>query len=391
MNISNVVRQEKRFRQTYSSNLGIQNYGQDNLYPQRVLIALQNSPTGSACRERYETFINGNGFKDKNLAELAVNHYGETGNDLLQLVARDLSTFGGFAIHVNYNMACEIVEMQYVPFENCRLEEEDDAGYIPFIDYHIDWSGEKTRRGNRKQVDKRNIEKMYPFNPNRDVILSQIERSGGIENYKGQIFWFSSAGRNVYPTPIYDKILTDLSTDEALGNIKYRNARNNFLPAGMLVRKKGQTVAVSPDGQPIGGNDDADRKFEETLQQFQGDMNACSILDVTINSDEDTPTWTRIEAENFDKAFTATDSSIIERIYSAFGQEVWHAVRIGKLGFSGNLISEAYEYYNSVVAKERKMIERAFSKIFHVWTRNPEIDTTIEPLVYVSNTKTEEP
>ena len=61
MNISNVVRPCKRIERFYSSTLGIQTYDKDNLYPQRMLALLKNSPTGGTCCSRYENFIFGDG------------------------------------------------------------------------------------------------------------------------------------------------------------------------------------------------------------------------------------------------------------------------------------------------------------------------------------------
>ena len=63
------------------------------------------------------------------------------------------------------------------------------------------------------------------FNPIKEVIAAQIEAAGGIEFYKGQILWISGAGRNTYPVPKADRVSTELSTDEGLANVKYRNVR----------------------------------------------------------------------------------------------------------------------------------------------------------------------
>lgn len=387
MNISNVVRPQKRIDTSYNSTLGIQAYGRDNLYPQRMIELLKGSPTGGTCRDRYETFLVGDGFADESVRELPVNSAGDTAGDILRLVGRDMSLFNGFALHVSYDLTARITELHYVPFETCRLTEEDDAGRVPFIAVHPDWSGTKTRRGKKLQVKKTNVEYFYPYNPMQNVVLSQIEQDGGIDNYKGQILWYSLDGRNVYPAPIYDKIVTALSTDEGLDNVKYRNVRNNFLPAGMIIKKKGVTVSVDADGRPIGGNSREDEEFTNNLQLFQGDTNAGAIMEVTINADEDTPEWREIKSANYDKEFTATEASVTERIYSAFGQEPWHAIRVGKLGFSGTVISEAYEYYNSYVAKERREIERVFARIFGKWHEPLSGNYTIAPLTYVINAK----
>lgn len=387
MNINNVKRPPKRFSTDWWSTYNIQAYGKDNLYPQRMLDLILNSPTGGTCCDRYQTFIEGNGFKDEAFSEMAVNRSGDTADDIFRLVAQDMALFHGFALHVNYNLACEVVELHHVPFQNCRLEEEGESGQVTYINVHPDWSGHKTRRGKRLLVDRSNINKIYVFNPIKSVVISQIVASGGIENYKGQILWFSMDGRYEYPKPIYDKIVSNLSTDEGLDNVKYRNTRNNFLVAGMLAHKKGVGYAIDENGNEVQSGMDDGTDFASSFDMFQGDMNSCSIIDVTYQQDEDKPELISFEPTNFDTKFTCTEASVTERIYSAFGQEPWYCIRIGKLGFSGSVLSEAYEYYNSYVSKERRAISRAFKKIFNHWAGgiNPGYDYEIQPLVYVSN------
>lgn len=94
-----------------------------------------------------------------------------------------------------------------------------------------------------------------------------------------------------------------------------------------------------------------------------------------------------ISSKNYDKEFTVTDASVVERIYSAFGQEPWYCIRIGKVGFSGDILEDAFEYYNSIVSKQQRMIERAFQKIFEHWYEsvNPSNDFSVQPLKYVRN------
>lgn len=109
-------------------------------------------------------------------------------------------------------------------------------------------------------------------------------------------------------------------------------------------------------------------------------------MDVTFNQEEDIPKFVSIEGANFDKKFQITDASTIERIYAAFGQEPWHCIRTGRTGFSGEILRQAYEYYNSYVDTERRVISRAFVKIFDKWYEKlPDDDFTIQPLVYQYN------
>lgn len=385
MTIQTVTRPEQRLIPQYLSQLNIQSYGEDNLYPQRMLDLIENSPTGGTCCDRFQTFIEGDGFNNIDFADYICNRHGETNDDIFRLVARDIANHNGFALHVNYNLAGQITELNHVPFMDCRLEEPDDRGYVAFISIHPDWRGEKSRSGKSYQVKKDTVRKVYVFNPRREVVLSQMIADGGIDLYRGQILWVSLEGKMEYPKPIYDKIVSNLSTDAGLDNVKYRNVRNNFLLSGMLIHKRGTVLSIDDEGNEIITNDEDD-DFTSNLDTFQGDTNACTIMDITVNNDEDIPKFVSVEGVNFDKKFQTTEQSVTERIYSAFGQEPWYCIRVGKTGFSGDVLKEAYEYYNSYVDKYRRAASRAFKKIYTHWFEDIKTDDfTIHPLIYQYN------
>ena len=372
---------------SYLRQFGIQGFGDDNLYPQTLRNIIAASSTGSECAERYANFIEGNGFKDIRFSEYVVNRKGDTVDDILALVCPDVGDFDGMSLHVNYNIFGEICELNYVPFENCRLLEEDSNGYVAKIAVHPDWSGKKTRAGKPLQVKKENIDFIDVFNPRKEVVLAQIEAAGGIEYYKGQILWLSGGGKNVYPRSRADRVVTEMSTDEGLANVKFRNVRCNFFASGMIITKKGTSaIKLDDNGNPI-EDENEDTGFSDTIIQLQGDTNAGKLLEVTLNSDEEKPEFVDLSSKNYDKEFSVTDASVVERIYSAYGQEPWYCIRIGKVGFSGDILEDAFEYYNSIVSKQQRMIERAFQKIFDGWyeVANPSNDYSVEPLKYVRN------
>lgn len=138
----------------YQQQLGIQSYGDDNLYPQTVRNIIAASSTGSECADRLTDFIEGNGFREVAFSEYVVNRKGDTTDDIHALVCRDVADFNGLALHVNYNVYGQIVELHHIPFENCRLLEEDDNGYVAKIAVHPDWTGKKTRNGKAILVKK---------------------------------------------------------------------------------------------------------------------------------------------------------------------------------------------------------------------------------------------
>lgn len=379
MNIQKIKKAPQRIDVSYLATLGIKAYGRNNLYPQQAKAILDSSSTGAQCADRYARFIEGQGIANAVIYELEVNRYGETTDDILTAVAQDLANYGGFALHVNYDLNCKICEVQNVPFESCRLQEDDDSGYIAHIVTHPDWMGRTTRNGKILRVSKDTITSYDRFNPDPTIVSAQINACGGIDHYKGQILWVSTAGRDRYPLPKYDRVLTDLSTDEGLSNIKFRNARCNFLSSAFVISKTSQAM----------NEDEAARQaveargFAEDLAQFQGDETSNVLISLTVANDEEKPEIVEFPVKNFDKAFEVTDKSVVERIYSAFEQEPFLCIRSGKLGFSGTTIHDCYSYYSSLVSKEQRLIERAFSKIFDNWFEPlANYDCSIEPLTY---------
>ena len=379
MNIQRIKKAPQRIDVSYLATLGIKAYGANNLYPQQAKAILDCSSTGAECCDRYARFIEGEGLVNAIIYDLELNHYGDTTDDVLTAVAQDLANYGGFALHVNYDLNCKVCEVQHVPFESCRLQEDDDSGYIAHIVTHPDWQGRTTRNGKVLRVSKDTITSFDRFNPDPNIVRAQIAACGGIEHYKGQIMWVSTAGRDRYPLPKYDRVLTDLSTDEGLSNVKFRNVRCNFLPSAFVITKRGQAL----------NEDDATRKaveargFAEDLEMFQGDETSNVLISLSIDNDEEKPEILEFPTKNFDKDFDVTDKSVVERIYSAFEQEPFLCIRSGKLGFSGTTIHDCYAYYSSLVSKEQRMIERAFSKIFDNWHEPlADYNCAIMPLTY---------
>lgn len=379
MNIQRIKKAPQRIDVSYLSTLGIKAFGANNLYPQQAKAILDCSSTGAECCDRYARFIEGEGLVNAIIYDMELNHYGETTDDILTAVAQDLANYGGFALHVNYDLNCKVCEVQHVPFESCRLQEDDDSGYIAHIVTHPDWQGRTTRNGKVLKVSRDTITAFDRFNPDPYIVRAQIAASGGIGHYKGQIMWVSTAGRDRYPLPKYDRVLTDLSTDEGLSNVKFRNVRCNFLPSAFVITKRGQAL----------NEDDAAKKaieargFAEDLEMFQGDETSNVLISLSIDNDEEKPEIVEFPVKNFDKDFDVTDKSVVERIYSAFEQEPFLCIRSGKLGFSGTTIHDCYAYYSSLVSKEQRMIERAFSKIFDNWHKPlADYNCAIMPLTY---------
>lgn len=381
MNIDGVKHPERRFAVGDSTNLEIQTYGINNNYPQIASLVVSTSTNAINCMRRYAKFIRGNGFKDKVFYKSVVNFKGQTCDTLLRLCSNDLAEYGGYAIHINYNILGEKTSIEHIPFEDCRLGLEDDNGYVAKIAVNSDWTGIKGKKGNIKK----NTDFIDVFNPSKEVVIAQIAKAGGINEYKGQILFVSTAGEMEYPKTMYDSAITDISTDEGLGNIRYRNARNNFFPAGMYVYYKGTRMLVpGKDGKMIEGGEYQNGFDIEEFKKFQNDQNACKIVGVGLDLGEEKPEFVEFPTRNFDKEFSVTRDAVSEEIYAAFGQEVFYRIRSGALGFSNDIINDAFNYYNAMTSDERILLEQGFKTVFSdfIMPINPSNDYSIIPLTY---------
>jgi hypothetical protein len=383
MNVTNIKKEPRRIEVVDVLQLGIQSFGADNIYPQRIREIASASGTASSCIDILSRFVEGQGFKDVTFYQAQVNLRGTTNDALLSSVCKDIANLKGFALHANYNLLAEITEVQFIPFENCRLGAEDDNGFVSKIAIHGDWQRIK-RRTQLKGINKQTVDYIDVFNPIKAVVQSQILAAGGIEQYKGQVLWVSFDGEGVYPKPVYDPVITDISSEAGLANVNYRNIRFNFLPAGMLVRKK---ASDSTDQQPTESGREQEDDFTASFKQFQGDENACKIIDVEIEFEEEAPTFVPFAGKDMGKEFAGVRTDLVANIGNAFKQPAILRGEAVSTGLTTDAMKDAYNFYNSITSVERRHVERIFKQIFERFHSPvcPSKDYSILPLKYATD------
>ena len=376
MNLTNVKPEKQRIEVTDGLSLGIQTYGLRNDYPQRIKTVTNASVTAKGCISTYQKFIQGGGFTDTVFYKSVVNDRGLTCDQLLNLIAKDFADYGGFSVHLNYNILGQITDVTHIPFEHCRISLDDDSGNVSKIAVHRDW----TKLKRKTVVSKQTIELIDVFNPIANVVQAQIQAEGTIENYKGQILYYSIDGEMVYPKPIYDAAITDISSEAGISNVIYRNARMNFMPAGMLIRKISENSGPRKDES---GREIPDT-FSDSFKQFQGDENACKIIDVEASFDESKPEFVPFTTEKFSEEMKISSEMVQVKIGKVFLQPPILRAENVSTGFTLQAMQDAYEYYNSITVSERLEIERVFTRIFKNFVRpiNPTNNYSIIPLSY---------
>ena len=122
------------------------------------------------------------------------------------------------------------------------------------------------------------------------MIQKQVDEAGGWNGYKGQLLFWSNEGEGVYPTPLFEAVLTDMSSEEGLSNVTLRNVRNNFIPAGMLIDRDNQAE-----------NEQEDQETRKELEEFQGDTNSGKLLYLTLRNGEEAPEFKPFDTHTTDK------------------------------------------------------------------------------------------
>jgi hypothetical protein len=374
MNIKETRKAESRVDTRYISSLNVKGFGERNLYPQELRAIVFASPNARGCYERRANYIEGDGLMSQALSDAICNRRGEKFDDIHALCSADLALYEGVALHFNYTIEGKISSVSHIPFENCRLEESDEAGVVRHIVVHPDWTGRLTRNGNTIKVNEDNIVRYNVFNPDPVVVQREIEAVGGIANYRGQVLYKTTEGVNTYCTPRIDASLTDISTDEGISNVNYRNVRYNFLTGGLLWVKRSA------------GNEATEDALIAAIENLQGDTHACKIGVCFGETDEDKPELIPFAGENQDGKYVNTTETVVSNIYTAFNQDLFYRLRNGSIGFSGELAEAVRLEYCEQVTKEQRFLSRIYKNALEHWAEgvmpyNGSADVQINPLV----------
>ncbi len=345
---------ERRFDTPDIRSLDIIGYDANNDYPQRVLSLSRESGSVKACLEEYIKFVKGDGI---DMLRGVMLRNGQPFFNVYRALVADLCRFGGMAIHVDYNAVGDIVDMQHVPFEHCRLCLPDkETGLITHIAVNRDWTGMK------KAPKKDNTQYVRVFNPSRERVLQEIDLDGGIEAYAGQLLYTSLDADNTYPLCRYDSRLTDAATEVAISNVKYRNAENNFMPASVIVLP--EYAGDTPDNMAYGSARD---ERVEAIKKSIGSRNACKVMVFTRTPGDSEIEVKKIEHDNYDSAFINTEKTVKENIGQAFSQPPILRCEQVSNGFADDMLVQAYRFYNSITREERMTIEFTLQRIFDAW------------------------
>lgn len=331
-------------------------FDKDNLYPQRMKLFREGSGTCDGCVETKAKHIRGFGFvedfdiavrpdgvreykrkpKTETIDGKSVNSRGESFRMIKRQMTRSVAGNRGFALHLNYNALMEISEISFIPWEYCRLGVSDSYQFSNKIHIWENW----------EMILNRQNMKMEPqvvdtFNPDPDVVASQVERAGGLDKYGGQLLYWTEEGLNKYVLASFDAVLDHVRAEGSVGAYNANSAENNFTASTFM-------------GFPQQATEDGEKAILRKIREFQGPENAQSILAIFGVEEGFQPMIQSLEQQDFDGRLKITGDMAKAAIMEKFGQTpaLKGVPTPGKLG-SSEEISNAFELYNTHTQEER--------------------------------------
>jgi len=301
-------------------------YGNNNLYPQHLLNLFHNSPIHNALVNSISYMIEGQGT-------------GTILDNALQGIAFDLKLQGAFVAEVIWSMDfTRVVQINHLPFENCRLAYDKEEDDITGIFYSKDWANTRSKRGKPEFIP--------AFNPS----IAQ-EQPRQVIYAHGM-----SAGSVYYPKPDYFGALNYVELSYQMGLYHVNNILNGLFPSFII---------NFLNGIPQKEEREAIRREWET--RLSGASNAGKFL-MTFN--EDPTRAPQIEAfplSDADKQYqflseeTAKQIMVGHRVVSP----LIHGIR-DTTGFGSNkdeMLVGLEIFNNQVIKPYQRIIERVFTPI----------------------------
>lgn len=315
----------------------------DNLYPQKVKSIAKRSGTTMSAWQTLSSFISGDGITGM---DQIINSDGQTFWDILRHICNSKSLNKGWALHFNYNLFGQIVEINPINFESVRWHRD-----LKHFVVNPDWFRRQMRRKDEKVYN--------PFDPSN--VLNEMQSCGGYQNYLGQIFYWIPNKSDWYTECNFDEVLDDAQFEAEVKLYSLSSIQNDYSLSGFLTYPKALTDVTEIE------------LIKKDLRQDKGSANAGGIRVVSATPSENLTNWkwfNPISRNNIDSLHKQQKEDAKFNIYAAFRQPpILNGVVTGGM-FNQESFADAFNYYNAATETERKEVERELTKIisFSIWS-----------------------
>lgn len=364
---------------------GIMTFGDGNDYPQRMERIISGSVTAKASANAYAKFLAGGGFVNEEVNNIVVGidsrHKQVTLRQMLSQVAQSISMYNGCYIHVNMDLTRKIKNAQHILFKNCRFAKLDDTGYTAKVGYYENWEKEK---GSNKKYDKSAIRWYNLFNRNEEAFASQVQNAGGIDKFKGQLYFHFLDNQYIYPLSPFDSAYTDADTEYQMSLHKNNEIRNGFTDK-----------TIFQVNEQL--NEETKTSLSDGIKKFMGSRgDKCLVIETETDENGNIIENKAIKTENI-------KSNIDSKLYENWEKEIANKIRKpitipkllidpdeGSLGTtSGEGVIQATNFFNQITRDDRNSISAMFKEIFSNFANevlSNNTDWSIKPLSLYEST-----
>jgi hypothetical protein len=198
---------------TYTSELAVEkenrsgwiDYGVRNNYPDFIIQLYNNAPVHNALVNSISFMIAGKGTTNEII------------NNAVQGICFDLKLQGGFYAEVIWNINfTEVVKINHLPFENCRLAYNSDEDEITGVYYSNDW---------RKHREKKN----------KPVFIPKYNTESASNEPRQVVFGFTMSPSSMwYSRPDYSGGLNYIELATQIGIFHNSNIQNGLMPSMII-------------------------------------------------------------------------------------------------------------------------------------------------------------
>lgn len=307
-------------------------WGNDNIFPQRLIKWYDSVPEHSASINFIENLITKNGI-NSDIIDIW----------MLKKIVLDYILFGGFSMKIN-KLRNGTYTYEYVDMATIRLSvDKTMAGVVEVVNPNNLYDESEIIYGDCWNKSRLKIS-WYPL----------IDNVNNVKNESIFIFK-NNKSRMTYPTPSYLSALNNIDTASAIADYHNSNARKGFTPSTIINFNNGNV------------DEDEKRNIEKSIYEKFCGPDANKFILSFQDSADNAVTISKLDNDALDQKFETLQKFVQNEIIIA--HQITSSQLIGvkqeNTGFSKQEYEESLEVFEDTVIKSfQNELEHSFTKLF---------------------------
>lgn len=328
-----------------TNNKGWVTWGEDNLFPNRLLSLMNRSSKHNAILKTKATMIGGNGFNKNGMSEKALNFLKNSNSkfgkfDLDEILARvsyDLEIYGSFCLNIIWSVDRKsISSINYIDTSKVRINYNHDKTESDGYWISNNWA-------NRKEIPT-----LYPG-------YSEIDRSKAsqilyVKEYRPGCEW--------YGIPEYISAANWIELEYEISMFHLASIRNGFHPS---------MVINFATGTPT--DEEMDSVITRLKEEYEGAQEGSKVLFTFSDNKETAPSITPIQLNDSDERFIELNNNVTEGIFvghRATNPNLFGVRVKGELGNKNDLIESLQVFQSQYIDSKQYLLEKVFNKLSNI-------------------------